>query len=66
VCLVARVVLNLVKTLEKDDCRGSTKVRREESGRYPEEEKQALELYCAHSASNTVANRVVRGGGKKS
>jgi len=40
-------------------------VKREESGRYPRKEKQALEPYCAHSASSKVAYRVVREGGKK-
>jgi len=39
-------------------------VKREESGGYPQKEKQALKLYCAHSASNKVAHRTVRGGGK--
>jgi len=40
-------------------------VRKGESGRYPRKEKQALEPYCADSASSKMAHRVVRGGGKK-
>jgi len=41
------------------------KVRREESGRHPRKEKQALKPYCAHSASSKVAHMVIREGGKK-
>jgi len=45
----------LLQILKKDDCRGSTKVKKEESGRYPQKGEQALKLYCAHGASNKAS-----------